>query len=332
MSDLSVRIAAPLLPMAMLLCVPAEAEPVVLNFTGVLEEVVDTTLDSVLGGQFAVGDPFTGTVVYDDEATDGLPGDPNTGSYRFMTAPSSLSITIKGQTFSTDPGDVEFLVLVSNDYLDTPEAVVIDSVSVDVFIDKVVFPVETGPFGSGMGLRFNESVPASGPPPTAIVDDRLPTTIDVSAWDTARFYVSSDFGMGAEPWEQYYYRITGNIVSVSGQVQEVDIDIKPGSDPNCININGNGVIPVAILGSESLDVGMIDQGSLSLGGLNVRVRGNKGPLCGLEDTNLDGWYDLVCRFEDDADNWSAGSGEATLEGELWDGTAIEGSDTICVVP
>jgi len=326
------RLGAAAPALILLLCHSAQAEPVVLNFTGVLDEVVDTTLEAVLGGQFAAGDPFTGTLVYDDGAADGLPGDPNTGSYRFMTSPSSLSITINGQTFSSDPSDVEILVLTSNDYFDTPEAVVIDSISVDVFIDKVVFPVETGPFGSGMGLRFIESVPASGPPPTAIVDDSLPTAIDVSAWDTAAFYVSSNFGMGSEPWEQYYYRITGNILSVSGQVQEVDIDIKPGSDTNCVNINGRGVIPVAVLGSESLDVGMIDQSSLSFGGLAVRVRGNRGPLCGLEDTNQDGWYDLVCHFEDDAYNWSPGSGEATLEGELWDGTRIEGADTICVVP
>ena len=37
-------------------------------------------------------------------------------------------------------------------------------------------------------------------------------------------------------------------------VLQVAIDIKPGSDPNCFNNNGNGVIPVAILGSASFDV------------------------------------------------------------------------------
>jgi len=34
---------------------------------------------------------------------------------------------------------------------------------------------------------------------------------------------------------------------------EVEIDIKPGSDPNSINPNSNGVIPVAILGSAIFD-------------------------------------------------------------------------------
>ncbi len=112
----------------------------------------------------------------------------------------------------------------------------------------------------------------------------------------------------------------------------VDIDIKPGSDPNCFNINGHGVIPVAILGSGTFDVSNVDQSSLSFGGLNVRVRGNKGPLCGLEDTNSDVIYDLVCHFEDDASNWNVGGGTATLTGMLLDGTDFEGTGSICVVP
>ncbi len=59
------------------------------------------------------------------------------------------------------------------------------------------------------------------------------------------------------------------------KVTTVDIDIKPGSDPNCFNINGHGVILVAILGSETFDVTLVDPLSLSFGGLNVRVRGKR---------------------------------------------------------
>lgn len=113
---------------------------------------------------------------------------------------------------------------------------------------------------------------------------------------------------------------------------EVAIDIKPGSDPNCFNINGHGVIPVAILGSADFDVQDIDPDSLLFGGLAVRVRGNKGPLCHVEYINNDSFPDLVCQFEDDASNWSAGVSTATLTGDLFEGTAIEGTDSICVVP
>ncbi len=89
---------------------------------------------------------------------------------------------------------------------------------------------------------------------------------------------------------------------------------------------------MAILGTDSLDVTDIDQSTLSFGGLDVRVRGNKGPLCSLDDTNFDGLYDLVCQFQDNPDYWEAGDEEATLTGELLDGTLIEGIDSICIVP
>jgi len=112
----------------------------------------------------------------------------------------------------------------------------------------------------------------------------------------------------------------------------VEIDIKPGSDPNCFNINGHGVIPVAILGSDDLEVYDIDPGTLLFSGLEVRMRGNKGPLCHVEDTNNDSFMDLVCQFDDDAENWSTGNAQATITGNLFDGSPIEGTDSICVVP
>jgi hypothetical protein len=115
----------------------------------------------------------------------------------------------------------------------------------------------------------------------------------------------------------------------------VAIDIKPGSDPNCFNINGHGVIPVAILGAEDFDVTEIDLASLSFGGLEVRMRGNKGPLCSLDYSNEDAYLDLVCQFEDDSSAWETGAGEATLTGNLFEAygsTPFEGADSICVVP
>lgn len=113
----------------------------------------------------------------------------------------------------------------------------------------------------------------------------------------------------------------------------VEIDIKPGSDPNCFNINEQGVIPVAILGSDIHDVSDIDQSTLSFAGLEVRVRGNKGPLCDPDYSNGDEYLDLICHFEDDPNMWNAGSsGQASLFGNLLDGTEITGTDTICIAP
>jgi hypothetical protein len=112
----------------------------------------------------------------------------------------------------------------------------------------------------------------------------------------------------------------------------VDIDIKPGSYPNSFNINGKGVIPVAVLGSEAFDVTDIDTSTLDFAGLAVRVKGNGAPQCSIEDANGDGYDDLVCQFVDDATTWTPGDAVATLTGLLHDGTFFEGTDTINIVP
>jgi hypothetical protein len=114
--------------------------------------------------------------------------------------------------------------------------------------------------------------------------------------------------------------------------QTVEIDVKPGSDINSINLNGHGVIPVAINGSANFSVLDVDFGSLLFEGLEVGVRGNRGPHCGLEDWNQDGFLDAVCHFENNVQNWTGGETMATLTGQLFDGTQIEGTDSIRLVP
>jgi hypothetical protein len=152
------------------------------------------------------------------------------------------------------------------------------------------------------------------------------------------------FARGLEDNDSYV--VGGNEITVSMQVvepgdwirvvtapvREVGIDIKPGSYPNSFNINGNGVIPVAVLGSEAFDVTEIDVSTLSFAGLDVRVKGNGEPQCSIKDTNGDGYDDLVCQFIDDPDNWIPGDGTATLTGQLNDGTVFHGTDSINVVP
>jgi hypothetical protein len=123
---------------------------------------------------------------------------------------------------------------------------------------------------------------------------------------------------------------------------QVDIDIKPGSYPNCFNINGSGVIPVAILGSSDFDVTNINPATLLFNGSSVQVRGKKEKtMCHYEDVSgdftypegaPDGLLDLVCQFEDDPSQWLPGQAEATVIGELTDGTPIEGTDSVCIVP
>ena len=111
---------------------------------------------------------------------------------------------------------------------------------------------------------------------------------------------------------------------------EVDIDIKPGSDPNCFNSDGHGVIPVAILGSETFDVMQIDTTEpISLDGQLTKIKGNGDPQVAFEDVNDDGYQDMVVKIIDD-DEYELGEESATLTGKLLDGTDIEGTDSICI--
>lgn len=150
--------------------------------------------------------------------------------------------------------------------------------------------------------------------------------ISIDRCGPASYVTDRDFTGGNTAIGQFLVK------TVSAVPQPVTIDIKPGSDPNCFNANGHGVIPVAILGSGTFDVTLVDTSSLSFGGLEVRVRGNKGPLCNFEDSDGDNILDLVCHYEDDSMNWAPGDGQATLTGMLLDSTEFEGADSICVVP
>jgi hypothetical protein len=116
-------------------------------------------------------------------------------------------------------------------------------------------------------------------------------------------------------------------------VIEVTIDIKPGSDPNCFNSDGHGVIPVAILGSADLDVNDIDPSTVKLEGLAVKAVGKGDKLLAhIEDVNGDGFDDLVIQIQDQDGGFTSGSGTAKVTGNLYDGTPFEGSDSICIVP
>ena len=111
----------------------------------------------------------------------------------------------------------------------------------------------------------------------------------------------------------------------------VEIDIKPGSDPNCFNVNGRGTIPVAILGSSTFDVQDVDVDTVELKGMAVKAvgKGNK-LLAAFEDVNDDGFLDLVVKIEDTDNALEPGDGETTLRGKLLNGAPLMGKDSICI--
>jgi hypothetical protein len=121
---------------------------------------------------------------------------------------------------------------------------------------------------------------------------------------------------------------------VTTAILTVDIDIKPGTDPNAINLGSNGVIPVAILSSETFDASTVDADTVTLAGATVAVRGKASNLMAhLEDVNADGLPDLVVHVEtENLDPNAFQEGYAFLSGLTYDGEQFEGSDEIFIVP
>ena len=139
--------------------------------------------------------------------------------------------------------------------------------------------------------------------------------------------------------------LLADLAFVRNVALDVDINIKPGSDPNSINTCSGGATPVAIFGTATLDVTTIDPDSLVLASATVKTVGKSAKiLCNIEDIgsvdgtafdNLgapDGFDDLVCHFVTiDLTALEDSSMSAGLTGNLNDGTPIEGEDSVNVV-
>ncbi len=109
------------------------------------------------------------------------------------------------------------------------------------------------------------------------------------------------------------------------------IDVKPGSDPSCFNINGHGTVPVAIFGSSSLNVNDIDTITLEFGGMPVVTK--KGKVkCSVEDADGDGIDDLTCHFEDGDILFTEESpGTGCVTGDFNNGQPFKFCNDICLV-
>lgn len=113
---------------------------------------------------------------------------------------------------------------------------------------------------------------------------------------------------------------------------EVDIDIKPGSDPNSINTKSMGVVPVAILGSANFDVTTVDVTTLAFGPDGASpVHDLSDPDTydeHIQDVNDDGFLDLVSHYNQKETEIACDNTEATLFGTLFDGTSFEAADSV----
>ena len=111
----------------------------------------------------------------------------------------------------------------------------------------------------------------------------------------------------------------------------IQIDIKPGSFPNSINLGSKGTIPVAIFSTPTFDATTIDPTTVTLADAPVRLRGKGRPMASAEDVNGDGLLDLVVHVKTKDLELTDADSQAQLTGETFDGVSIVGTDTIRVV-
>lgn len=217
---------------------------------------------------------------------------------------------------------------------------------------------------AGDGTAFNGTA-TSGPTTsikTADAFDGADGIAVVSAtdglWDTHTLDVSSFFpngvltaatasavgGSGADciSW-------AGQVVSVKSSLNAF-LDIKARSCPNPINLRGNGVLPVDLLGTSWFDVSNVDPSTVRLEGVspfgNVTMQDSATPFMGgcmlldCDDCNTlgaDGYTDLHFRFH--SQDIIAALGpvqngdciEVTLTGNLYNGTPFTASDVLRII-
>jgi hypothetical protein len=131
-------------------------------------------------------------------------------------------------------------------------------------------------------------------------------------------------------------------------VVDVNIDIKPGSASNPVNVHSKGVLPVAILGTEDFDVMTVNASTVRLTWSGVSIPsppvGDVPPDIGVpplrsvyEDVNRDGFMDLGLKYSMVAagiltlTREASGPLDIMFRGELLDGTPIEGYDTVRII-
>jgi hypothetical protein len=122
--------------------------------------------------------------------------------------------------------------------------------------------------------------------------------------------------------------------NICDSVLVVEIDVKPGIDPNLINCNNvKGVIPVAILSSEQFDATSVDHTTVSFeGACEAHVSGKTGkPRRHEQDVDGNGYTDLVFHFLMGDSDLDCDSTVGKIVGETFSGETFEGSDMVQMV-
>jgi hypothetical protein len=106
----------------------------------------------------------------------------------------------------------------------------------------------------------------------------------------------------------------------------VPVDIKPGSTNNPIYIKSQGVIPVAVLSSATIDATTLDPASVRFGPREAQVVNDS-----LEDVNDDSLLDLLMHFRTQEVGLLSGDTQVCLTGQTLSSVLVHGCDIVRVL-
>jgi hypothetical protein len=133
--------------------------------------------------------------------------------------------------------------------------------------------------------------------------------------------VTDQWGVGSNATFAFSNVVYFDDVSIweFNRTTSVQIDVKPGSDENLVNLGSHGLIPVCVFSDDSFDATAVDPLTCVFAGAPVAVRGGgRNVMAYPEDIDGDGLLDLMLHFETQAlDPLQLRDGYAVLTGSTF---------------
>jgi hypothetical protein len=178
---------------------------------------------------------------------------------------------------------------------------------------------------SGSTIELEKSGPDQLDPGESVT-----VSFDATAPCEAGFYEWTSAAFNADDFMSTPYDLAGvqPEVEVTGGCESVTIDIKPGSDPNSINLKSKGNIPVAVLTTDTFYAPDVNFEMVQFGPGGATESHGRAHV---EDVDEDGDTDIVLHFKTQETGIQCSDTEATLSGETFGGQAFTATDAIKIV-